>query len=612
MAVLVERATSDLLIGPDWGMNLEICDAVNYNPSLVRDVVKAIKKRLSNKSAKVQLLALTVLEMAMKNCGDSVHQMVAEKDVLRDMAKIVKKKGDLGVRDKILSLLESWQKAFGGPTAKYSQFAAVYDELRRSGVQFPAQTGADTAPMYTPPAAATQTTEVVTTHATLAAAHTTRSVAQLSYGLPMSPPAPRLDEVLAASENFVWSAKDLDGARRGLEVLNEMLNALDPQDKQAVHDDLITQLVEQCVTNQKITRQLVNSTLDENLLCQGLALNDDIQQVLARHSAIVSRSSRPAELTLGSPRGLVVYDQEDDETEEELLRLVHRSSSKSSRSSLSSQENGLQSNTHYPPPQQPAPMASTPSMAGRKQPGSGGFSIEGASLAASSGQVTQSRSPQVSDEQLSMLNPFANMASIPVTTASHHSLTSATVNGTLDSSNIASYQPSHNQKILDQQNSSLNQKIMGQQNSSAGKVPHADDDNDMLNPWSLATEKSTVSSLPPPPILYTERQRFFEERRQMIQSPKAGSLTPSSMERRMGSLNLLDTPQEEGTLTRTSVLAHPASSKFQHKQVLSTEKQESSVDQLFDDLVDIRSVRANFKNAGVASNRSNAGGAGGM
>jgi hypothetical protein len=85
-----------------------------------RDVVKALKKRLVHKNWKVQLLALTVsshryffrlstsvrcfsslkfslgnlqvLEAMMKNCGEIVQQSVAEKDVLPEMVKIVKKK----------------------------------------------------------------------------------------------------------------------------------------------------------------------------------------------------------------------------------------------------------------------------------------------------------------------------------------------------------------------------------------------------------------------------------------------------------------------------------------------------------------------------------------
>jgi mevalonate kinase len=29
--VAVDKATSDLLIGPDWTMNIDICDSVNSN-----------------------------------------------------------------------------------------------------------------------------------------------------------------------------------------------------------------------------------------------------------------------------------------------------------------------------------------------------------------------------------------------------------------------------------------------------------------------------------------------------------------------------------------------------------------------------------------------------
>ncbi|KAJ0027534.1 hypothetical protein Pint_35002 [Pistacia integerrima] len=90
--VAVEKATSELLISPDWTMNIDICDSINSHQWQAKDVVKAVKKRLQHKNGKVQLLALTLLETMVKNCGDFVHFQIAERNVLGEMVKIVRKK----------------------------------------------------------------------------------------------------------------------------------------------------------------------------------------------------------------------------------------------------------------------------------------------------------------------------------------------------------------------------------------------------------------------------------------------------------------------------------------------------------------------------------------
>ncbi|KAF3330441.1 TOM1-like protein 2 [Carex littledalei] len=162
--VKVEKATSDLLLSPDWALNMDICDSVNSDYGQARDVIKAIKKRLHHKSSTVQFLTLTLLETLMKNCGDYVHQQVQEREILNEMVKIVKKKSDIPVRDKILLLIDSWQEAFGGPSGKYPQYYWAYSELKAYGVIFPERTH-DDAPIITPPAShPTATDPPVTQH----------------------------------------------------------------------------------------------------------------------------------------------------------------------------------------------------------------------------------------------------------------------------------------------------------------------------------------------------------------------------------------------------------------------------------------------------------------
>ncbi|KAL9661247.1 hypothetical protein QQ045_026069 [Rhodiola kirilowii] len=266
--IRVDKATSELLIGPDWTMNMEICDSINSNHWQAKDVVKALKKRLQHKSSTVQLLALTLLETMVKNCGDYVHFQIVDRNLLQEMVKIVRKKADTNVRNKILVLLDSWQEAFGGPGGKYPQYYWTYEELRRSGVQFP-ERSQDAAPIFTPPVT-----------------HPPVRQAQSSYGMPSNASA-RLDEAMA-SETESLSLFGLDAIRRVTELLTDMLRAVNPSDREAVKDELIVDLVDQCHSNQKRLMQMLTSTGDEELLARGLELNDNLQSVLAKHDAIAS------------------------------------------------------------------------------------------------------------------------------------------------------------------------------------------------------------------------------------------------------------------------------------------------------------------------------------
>ncbi|KAG8635875.1 TOM1-like protein 9 isoform X2 [Manihot esculenta] len=206
---------------------------------------------------------------------------VAEKDILHEMVKIVKKKPDFHVKEKILILIDTWQEAFGSARARYPQYYAAYQELLRAGAVFP-QRSERSAPVFTPPQ-----TQPLT-----------------SYPQSLQNNGHRLEaaESSAESEFPTLSLTEIQNARGIMDVLAEMLSALDPGNIEGLRQEVIIDLVEQCRAYKQRVVHLVNSTVDESLLCQGLALNDDLQRVLAKHEAIASGTPAPAPAAPEKPK----------------------------------------------------------------------------------------------------------------------------------------------------------------------------------------------------------------------------------------------------------------------------------------------------------------------
>ncbi|KAK4401180.1 TOM1-like protein 9 [Sesamum angolense] len=218
---MVERATSDLLIGPDWAMNIEISDICNHDPAQAKDVVKGIKARLRSKKPKVQLLALTLLETIVKNCGDIVHMHVAEKELPHEMVKMVKKK----IPGK--KLLED--------LGKISPILCGIPGV----IVFP-QRAETSAPNF----AAPQTHPPISYQQNLRNPGSGAAAAESS----------------AEDEFPTLSLTEIQNARGIMDVLAEMLNALDPSNKEGIQQDVIIDLVEQCRSFKHRVVHLVNST----------------------------------------------------------------------------------------------------------------------------------------------------------------------------------------------------------------------------------------------------------------------------------------------------------------------------------------------------------------
>ncbi|NXE83166.1 HGS kinase, partial [Cochlearius cochlearius] len=133
---LADKATSQLLLETDWESILQICDMIRQGDTQAKYAVNAIKKKVNDKNPHVALYALEVMESVVKNCGQTVHDEVANKQTMEELKEILKRQVETSVRSKILYLIQAWAHAFRNEP-KYKVVQDTYQIMKVEGHVFP-------------------------------------------------------------------------------------------------------------------------------------------------------------------------------------------------------------------------------------------------------------------------------------------------------------------------------------------------------------------------------------------------------------------------------------------------------------------------------------------
>ncbi|XP_029917601.1 target of Myb protein 1 [Myripristis murdjan] len=283
----IERATSGVLQSEDWGLNMEICDIINETDEGPRDAVKAIKKRIvGNKNFREIMLALTVLEACVKNCGHRFHVLVASQEFVEGVlvrSILPKFNPPAALHDRVLSLIQSWADAFRN-SPSLAGVVCVYEDLRRRGLEFPMTDLDALSPIHTPHRSIPEngSPEAATVTAT-----TRPSQPQAPSHAPTqstSPPIqPGEGPVSVSPEQEQKLRSELALVKGNLSVMSEMLNQLTPGQSQQDDAELLQQLYSVCKSMQARVVELIPQLLNEGFIEELLMVNDDLNNAFIRY-----------------------------------------------------------------------------------------------------------------------------------------------------------------------------------------------------------------------------------------------------------------------------------------------------------------------------------------
>ncbi|XP_051995425.1 TOM1-like protein 2 isoform X2 [Xyrauchen texanus] len=286
----IEKATEGSLQNEDWTLNMEICDIINETEEGPKDAMRAVKKRLNgNRNFREVMLALTVLETCVKNCGHRFHVLVANRDFIEGvLVKIISPKTNPPaiVQDKVLSLIQAWADAFRS-SPDLTGVVHIYEELKRKGIEFPMADLDALSPIHTPqrgvPEVDPGTHKYCAPSKPKTASQTAPNPPAATQNLDPTQIPTVSGPITANPEQIARLRSELDIVRGNIKVMSEMLTEMVPGQEDTSDLELLQELNRTCRAMQHRVVELISRVANEEVTEELLHVNDDLNNIFLRY-----------------------------------------------------------------------------------------------------------------------------------------------------------------------------------------------------------------------------------------------------------------------------------------------------------------------------------------
>ncbi|KAL8879881.1 MAG: hypothetical protein Q9198_002597 [Flavoplaca austrocitrina] len=133
---LPENAVDPQNFEPNLALNLEISDLINSkkgNATRPREAAIAIVNYINHRNFNVSLLALSLLDICVKNCGYPFHLQISTKDFLNELVRRFPERPPIRpsrVQMKILEAIEEWRMTIC-QTSRYKEDLGFIRDMHR-------------------------------------------------------------------------------------------------------------------------------------------------------------------------------------------------------------------------------------------------------------------------------------------------------------------------------------------------------------------------------------------------------------------------------------------------------------------------------------------------